>query len=116
MASAFDIDHVLANARQAAGLDDFGELPFLEPLEKLLQFAGEDLEFSDNGLLAFQSNLQRWLSNRLRYVNDVKKHPDILEEDVSDPIIVIGMPRSGTTNMQRVLSAAPDSLGLPLWM
>lgn len=116
MNSVFDLEEVLANARQATGLDDFGELPFQEPLEKLLQFAREDLQFSDNGFLAFQSNLQRWLSNRLRYVDDLKKHPEILEEDVSDPIIVIGMPRSGTTKMQRLLSAVPGTLGLPLWM
>jgi len=116
MSSIFDPEYVLASARQATGLDDFGELPFLEPLEKLLQFAEEDLKFSDNGLVAFQGNLLRWLSNRLRYVHDVKKHPALLEEDVSDPIIVIGMPRSGTTKMQRVLSAVPETLALPLWM
>ncbi|MEM8497166.1 MAG: sulfotransferase [Pseudomonadota bacterium] len=116
MRFAFDLDHVLANAQQAAGLDDFGDLPFVEALEELLRCAKEDLEFSNNGRLAFESNLQRWLVNRLRYVNDVKINPAILNEDVSDPIVVIGMPRSGTTKMQRLLSSLPGTISLPLWM
>lgn len=43
----------------------------------------------------------------MRAEDDFKRHPEILEEDVSDPIIVIGLPRTGTTKMQRIIASAP---------
>ncbi|MDE0062267.1 MAG: sulfotransferase [Gammaproteobacteria bacterium] len=116
MEAAYDLDSVLAAAREEAGLEDFGNTGFTEALAKVLDCARRDLCFSDTGFMAFQGNIRRWLVNRLRYVDGVKSHPAILEEDVSDPIVVLGMPRCGTTKMQRLLSAAPGTIALPLWM
>ncbi len=116
MEAAYDLDSVLAAAREEAGLEDFGDTGFTEALAKVLDCAGRDLRFSDTGFMAFQANVRRWLVNRLRYMDGVKSHPAILQEDVSDPIVVLGMPRCGTTKMQRLLSAAPGTIALPLWM
>ena len=116
MDAAYDLDSVLAAAREEAGLQDFGDTGFTEALAKVLECARRDLRFSDTGFMAFQANVRRWLVNRLRYVDGVKGNPAILEEDVSDPIVVLGMPRCGTTKMQRLLSAAPGTMALPLWM
>ena len=113
---AYDLDCVLGAAREEAGLEDFGDTGFTQALAKVLECARRDLRFSEAGFTAFQANIRRWLVNRLRYVDEVKANPAILEEDVSDPIIVLGMPRSGTTKMQRLLSAAPGTIALPLWM
>ena len=114
--AAFDLDSVLDAAREEAGLGDFGDTGFTEALAKVLECVRRDLRFSDTGFMAFQANIRRWLVNRLRYVDGVKKNPTVLEEDVSDPIVVLGMPRCGTTKMQRLLSAAPGTIALPLWM
>ena len=116
MEAAYDLDSVLAAAREEAGLEDYGDPGFTEALARLLDCARRDLRFSDTGFMAFQANIRRWLVNRLRYVDGVKANPAILAEDVSDPIVVLGMPRSGTTKMQRLLSAAPGTIALPLWM
>ena len=116
MEAAYDLDSVLAAAREEAGLEDFGNTGFTEALAKVLDCARRDLRFSDTGFMAFQGNIRRWLVNRLRYVDGVKANPAVLEEDVSDPIVVLGMPRCGTTKMQRLLSAAPGTIALPLWM
>ncbi len=116
METAYDLDGVLAAARYEAGLEDFGDIAFAEALAKLLECARRDLQYSDAGFTAFQANIRRWLVNRLRYVDGVKRNPEVLEEDVSDPVIVLGMPRCGTSKMQRLLSAAPGTIALPLWM
>ncbi len=116
MEAAYELESVLVAARAEAGLDDFGDLGFTVALARLLESARRDLRFSAKGFMAFQANIRRWLVNRLRYIDGVKANPGILEEDVSDPIIVLGMPRSGTTKMQRLLSAAPGTIALPLWM
>lgn len=39
----------------------------------------------------------------------------ILDEDVDDPIVVLGLPRSGTTKLQRFLSADPALQATPAW-
>jgi len=45
------------------------------------------------------------LRMRLRATEWIRRHPEILEEDVSDPVVVVGMMRSGTTLAQRLLAA-----------
>src|SRR3546814_12861105 len=63
-----------------------------------------------------QSQLvHRCLVNRLRFARDVDLHPEILQEDVSDPIVILGFPRSGTTVLQRMISADPAMQNLALW-
>ncbi|MGB1907894.1 MAG: sulfotransferase family protein, partial [Spongiibacter sp.] len=56
-----------------------------------------------------QADIVRCLVNRLRFQADLTTHPEILDEDVEDPIIVLGLGRSGTTKMQKILSS-PDNV------
>ena len=109
------VAHVLAAAREDAKLTDFGDEELLEPLAKLIECAAAEIRFSEAGFVNFKAMIQRFLVNRLRFVRDVKANPEILEEDVSDPIIILGMPRTGTTKLQRLLSAAPEMQKLSLW-
>ena len=53
--------------------------------------------------------------NRLRLTRDLKRHPEILDEDVSDPIVIFGLPRTGTTKLQRMISADPTNQSLLFW-
>lgn len=108
---------LIEEARRIAGLADFGDEDFLVPLNKLLQCVTADVAFSEHGLSSFRANIVRCLANRLRTQRDFSAHPEIAEEDVSDPIIIIGLPRTGTTKMQRMLSSLPDSdiQRTPLW-
>lgn len=112
----FDVNAVLSAARNEAKLEDFGELTFIPGLTKLLECAREEIHFTPEGKIGFEVTVRRWLVNRLRYVEAVKQHPEILAEDVSDPIVIIGMPRTGTTKFQRFLSADPNNFRLSLWM
>ena len=102
-----DPDRLIAVAQKNAGLDDFGDEGFIEPYRKLLDCVARDVDFSDSGLEDFKYHIVRCLVNKLRITRDFREHPEILEEDVSDPIVVIGLPRTGTTKMQRILSALP---------
>ena len=105
----FDIDTLVSEARNVAGLDDFGPLPFREALEKLLGCIEQAGQVSAEGAQSIRQEVIRSLVNRLRMQSDITLHPEILEEDVSDPIIVTGLGRSGTTKMHKLLSE-PDSV------
>lgn len=111
----YTVDFALAGAREEAGLTDFGDDSFLEPLRKLIECVQSDVAFTPMGLLNFKSTIQRFLVNRLRFQRDVTAHPEILDEDVSDPIMILGMPRTGTTKLQRLISADPQMQKLSLW-
>ena len=110
-----DPQQLLTEARVAAGLSDFGGVRFIEPMTRLLDRAAREVDFSNEGLAGFKTDAIRYLVNRLRTQQAIQQHPEILLEDVSDPVVVIGLPRSGTTKMQRMLAAAPDAQKLYLW-
>ena len=114
-AQKLTVDRAMAEARRETGLNDFGDDPFVEALAKLCECADLELQFTDVGTLSFQSTIVRFLVNRLRFADDLKRHPEILEEDVSDPLVILGMPRTGTTKLQRLLSADPHNQRLELW-
>ncbi|MEX6724703.1 sulfotransferase family protein [Parapedomonas caeni] len=115
LAQALDPDLLLQQARDQTGLRDFGDDHFLEPYRMLLDSVARDVDFSDQGLRTFRYNVLRCLVNRLRITRDFRQHPEILDEDVDDPIVVIGLPRSGTTKVHRMLAALPrDVIQTPL--
>ena len=112
---AFDPDQLIQTVQEMTGLCDFGDEHFLVPLRKLVDCAINDVDFHDQGVAYFIAAIERSLTNRLRAEADFKRHPEIFEEDVSDPIIIIGLGRSGTTKLQKMLSAPDDVQKLLLW-
>ena len=111
----YTLDVALASARAEAELDDFGSDEFIEPLRFLIKYSCEEVPFKPAGLFNFKSTIQRYLVNRLRLARDLRDHPEILEEDVSDPIMILGMPRTGTTKLQRLLSADTQNQSTAFW-
>ncbi len=97
---------VLAGAQAKEGLDDWGPVPFQEPLSVLLDsYAAADL--NDIGVYILRSGIVHSLRMRLRAQEWIRRHPEITEERIVAPIVVVGMMRSGTTLLQRLLAADP---------
>ena len=99
---------------EETGLTNFGS-DFLEPLTMLVQSAAREVKFSQIGLMAFKADMHRMLVNRLRFEEDLRLHPEILGEDISDPIIILGLVRTGTSKLQRMMSADPQVQALKFW-
>lgn len=105
-AAAFDVTAVMSAAQQKEGLEDWGPVPFSEPLAVLLDdYAGADL--NEIGVHILRSGIVHSLRMRLRAQEWIRRHPGILDEVIAAPIVVVGMMRSGTTLMQRLLAADP---------
>ena len=109
------VDGVMAAAQQMAGLEDFGDLNFLDSLGRLLKAFQTEADLSELGEQLAYGGVINNLVNRLRYVRDLKAHPEILEEKIERPIVILGLPRTGTTKLQRVLSASPQALAMEYW-
>ena len=110
-----DPDALMAEASATTALADFGGSAFVAPLSRFMERTAREIEFRPGRLNAFRAEILRQLVNRLRFADDLRRHPEILDEDVSDPIVITGLPRTGTTKLQRMLSAAPDVQRLYLW-
>ncbi|HZQ77916.1 MAG TPA: sulfotransferase [Acidimicrobiia bacterium] len=110
-----DVDGLVASARASAGLTDFGDERFLEPLGRFLEALVKEANLNDAGRSSWRLTIETALVNRLRLWRDVTEHPEILDEDVSAPVVILGLPRTGTTKLQRMMSAVPDVQPLLTW-
>src|SRR5262245_17479943 len=92
-------DAVLGAASARVGLDDFGPDDFRERLRTIL---GE-VDANDNATAlvrqTFFGKTVAAATNRLQIENLLTRHPEIHETRVERPIIVAGLPRSGTTHL-----------------
>ncbi|MDE0366440.1 MAG: sulfotransferase [Gammaproteobacteria bacterium] len=113
--NTLDAEVLMNAAAESAALDDFGDLGFVEPLRQRLAAAGRYVSFSETGLAAYTAGIVNDLVNRLRLTRDLERYPQILDEDVSDPIVIFGLPRTGTTKLQRMMSADPANHSLLFW-
>ncbi len=111
----FDEDAVLAQARDKTGLSDFGPDDFRVRLRMLADEWNADAGISNIHRHTLLSYLNRYAVNRLLIQDFQKKHPEIHDEKIEKPIIVAGLPRSGTTHMVNILAADARLRSLPLW-
>jgi hypothetical protein len=109
------VPELLAAARATAGLDDFGDPAFLEGLERVSAGMRNEAQLTPVGEQFAFGGLLNMLVNRLRYVRDLRRHPQILDEAIIGPVIILGLPRTGTTKLLRVLAADPQAQSLTYW-
>lgn len=104
----------MQGASAETGLNNFGP-DFLEPFTMLVESVARETALSPIGLMAFKADMHRMLVNRLRFEEDLRLHPEILDEDIADPIVILGLARTGTSKLQRMMSADPHVQALYFW-
>lgn len=106
----------LLNAATAeTGLTDFGDRGFVDGLTAFADALRTEARLSRMGHMMTSADIVRMLVNRLRYVRDLYKHPEIEDLLVTKPIVVAGLPRTGTSKLQRMMSADPGVRRLDVW-
>ncbi len=108
-------DAVLDKARAQTGLDDFGADDFRERLRVWLQSADEDAELAPIGRLGVLNDCVRYAANRLLLEDLCKRHPEVEDVVIDRPIIIAGLPRSGTTHLVNLISSDRRLHSLPYW-
>jgi hypothetical protein len=102
-------------AVEQAGVDDFGDAGFRERLDVLCRALAEDVVLSPAGRAAAFVQLTELLRNRLMVNDLLRRHPEIDQLAVRAPIVICGLPRTGTTHLHNLLSADPALRSLPYW-
>lgn len=108
-------DALMTAAAQETGLDDFGPTDFVERLQLICECLTKEAGLSPGGVVAVYTQLTALLRNRLRLEDLVRRHPEILDLEVRAPIVICGLPRTGTTHLHNLLSADPALRSLPYW-
>ena len=112
---SLDPELLRRSARQATGLDDFGDTWWEEPFQRLCRSLEEEAELHLPGRIRTRGEIQVILQNRLRLIDLWKEEPSIADETVRAPIAVTGLGRSGTTLLHELLACDPDNRPPLLW-
>jgi Sulfotransferase family len=104
-----------AAARAQTGLADFGSPGFENRLEVLCQAMRDEGGFNGAGILQQHTFLVGLLKNRLLVEDMITRHPEILDEEIRAPIVICGLPRTGSTHLHNLMSADPALRSLPYW-
>ena len=110
----FDPDEMLAAARKRTGLDDFGPPEFEEPFRLFLDCI-RDLPWTPFGRIGQRRFIEGLLDTRLRIEALIAERPEILETPVVEPVVIAGLPRTGTTHLFNLVSQHPALRSLPYW-
>jgi Sulfotransferase family len=115
MSSLPTTSELLGRARDETCLHNFGDPPITEGLDRFLDALEVEAKISDEGAKIVAADTVRILVNRLRMEDAFARNPSIAEEAIRTPLIITGLPRTGTTKLQHLLSKDPGLQALPYW-
>jgi hypothetical protein len=108
-------DAICTAAREQTGLDAMGDDAFFGRLDLLCAALRTEADLSGPGIVSWYSQLVQLMKNRLLIEDVLRRHPDIHDIDIVRPIIIAGLPRTGTTHLHNLMSADPALRSLPYW-
>jgi hypothetical protein len=106
---------IIRAAQKRAGCRDLGGDSFREPLECYLRAAREEAELNLLGRLAVKGMLCDALCNRIELARFAREHPEVREERVVAPWVIVGLPRTGTSLLSILLGLDPNARTLKHW-
>lgn len=104
MTSALSVSDMIRDARRAVGGADFSDLTFMPALFALVTSLNKEAKLNPLGIRLQRERLTELLKTRLRLEAYVERYPEILQEELAPPVVVLSLPRTGTTMLQRLLS------------
>lgn len=107
-------ESVLASASKKTGLTDFGSDDFRQGLDILMQTYAQN-NFNERGDKNNRKRVVDLLSARLRIENAFKIHTEIKNEKITQPILLTGLPRTGTSALLNLLAVDGGARPLKLW-
>lgn len=113
-----DLDRhdIMREAEETSQRNDWGKSDFIERLDILCTEWQADKGLNNLGRLSLRNKLVQHATSRLLIQDQWNLHPEIFDIEIEAPIIVVGLPRSGTTHMLNLLAADTRLRSLPLWL
>ncbi|PRA29823.1 sulfotransferase family protein [Pseudomonas poae] len=113
---ALTVDKLLASAiERTNGLSHFGEDNYRASLQALLDALASEAQLSPTGASLLEERLVGQLVNRLVMEDYLSRYPQISQIQIDDPLVIVGLPRTGTTMLQRTLAVDPRFYSAAWW-
>jgi hypothetical protein len=110
-----DADVLIAEARRRTGLVDFGPPGFEPPLRSVVRAIRDEAGLTDEGFARAMQNLVRNLTLRLQMQDYFARYPEIEDQEIVAPVVIIGLQRTGTSKLFRNIAADPQWNVLYTW-
>lgn len=98
------------------GLDDFGPADYLPGLRVLLQSMDFDPHFSEAGRQLAWAKVVALLRSRAHAIQSMKENPGFDAVPVISPVVIVGVPRTGTTALHRLMAVDDRFQGMESWL
>ena len=112
---SFSADELEDGARAATGLDDFGSSYYREGLERTVDGLNTEADLNELGTVIQHATISNALIQRLKIVDTYHQHPEIADEVVDGPVVILGLPRTGTTALGQLIANDPQFRSLRTW-
>lgn len=110
------LEKAMKYAVKKTGLSDFGESHFIEAYKGLVDLdTHKRLPLTNIGYIGYRIEMNMSMVRRLKTIDYLKRNPDVLKVPVRSPVFVLGLPRTGTTFLHRMLSLDPAIRSPLLW-
>ena len=114
--TSLDFDSITKEARRRAhGLGDFGDPSWEEPARRLLLSLEDEANLHEIGRATMRERIVQMLENRLRAEEHFRLNPEIAEEEIVSPFVIVGLARTGTTMLHRTIASDPRVFALLWW-
>lgn len=110
------VEGVLADAKAQTGLSDFGPMDFTERLGALLGEVGGNANLWRFAKANFRAACVKQAANRLKNKAYLDANPQVDGEVIDRPIVIVGLPRSGTTHLENLIAADRRLRHLPVYL
>lgn len=98
------------------GSSDFGGIDYLPGLRVLLQSMDYDPHFTPKGRRLAWGTVVNTLKGRVQAIRSMRENPGFDSNPVSHPVVITGIPRTGTTALHKLLAVDPRFQGLQTWL
>jgi hypothetical protein len=106
---------LIETAQRRCGLDDFGKGDFFEALSRLLESCQSEARLNLIGKIALRTDVLQTLCSRLRMERERHLYPNIAQQEIREPLFIVGLPRSGTTLLHSLLAVDPEHRCPLMW-
>ncbi|MBW8752654.1 MAG: sulfotransferase [Sphingomonadales bacterium] len=110
------VDQLHELVAKEAGSDDFGPDDYLPGLKVYLQSMDYDPHFSVQGKRGAWGQVIGTLRSRAHAILSMKQNPGFDARPIVGPVIITGVPRTGTTALHRLMAVDPRFQGLQTWL
>lgn len=110
------IDQIHEIVAGEVGSDDFGPDDYLAGLKVLLQSMDYDPHFTEQGRRIAWARVIGTLRGRAHAIKSMKENPGFDAHEIVSPVVIVGVPRTGTTALHRLMAVDRRFQGLQTWL